>query len=192
MLWNTYFFAAVVSAASLTAQAAGWSQEPESVLGVRLGAPMTDIGIAPCQRSAVPIATGPVCLRLGHPYIDRLVTLEGLPGLGFDYSASISVFEGSAQAVMLQGKQSQWHSLKALLTEKYGSPSTATVETVKTGSGAVLTSERLVWNGAAVDIVAHERANRIDTSYAVFTHLPTQARAAAAKQRTTRDAAGKL
>jgi hypothetical protein len=185
-------FAALACAAT-GAMADAWPQEPQSALGVQLGARLADLDLPPCGDPKHKDWGTKVCV-FSSTYADgrQVHELRSLPDLPFQYEAFILEHDGLVAGVALTAAASDWPKLRATLIERYGPPMQAHTASAANLGGAVLDSERLTWTGERAGVVAAERGHDMRTSSVHIDDLATLARIRAQMQQRTKESAGKL
>jgi hypothetical protein len=176
-----------------TSSQAQWSQEPEKVLGVRLGAAVPDAApYCPATGSAQntclvrPDARMPPSLRI-------ITRVRGTPDIGIRHAVpTVRYVNDRVHSLTIDTDHAEWKALKALLIERYGPPSETEQRQVVAGSGAMLGSETLTWTGTKVSIFAWERSGRVDQSSAMFVHNQLALELERQKREATRAGAGRL
>ena len=145
---------------------AQWTQEPEKVVGIRLGAPLAASDMAEC--SGTP-SNAPCLDRRADGWSRVLRT-----GL----RATIDVFEleGVVGNVTMTMPHGQFEEMRQTLIERYGAPHRDIPGQVQNRVGAIFSNRLLLWKGPNVSIALHERHKDVDTSAALFTHNASTAR----------------
>jgi hypothetical protein len=146
-----------------------WPSEPSAVAGLPIGADISTVKQCP----AGDYGRGGLCIGAlmvpGLP--DRFRSVYGMPDLGFPYTSSVTLHNGRIASLTIKVKHMYWDQLKVALASRYGQPTAMAPSTVQTIGGAKLGSDTFRWNGKAVNLVAIERAGRIDESVAMFTDI---------------------
>ena len=184
---------ATVLALPIAASAQNWKQEPESVLGIVLGQPLTNEAIKPCggvqaQEEAPSIAA---CASNTPRFGDGPILLGGIPIAVFKIGAVVRE-GGAVSQIELAGSNDRFDEAKQILVERYGKPTKASKTTVQNRAGASFPSEQLTWRGKKVLLVLDQRAGNVGDFVATFTHLQTAAKAGAANDSKSKREAQKL
>lgn len=130
-----------------------WAEEPEAVLGIKLGRPLLESGLPKCPELG---DKGQLCTA-GH-MVDS-VELRGIP-LANAREGTIMMHNGAVQGVELRFKSFSYSRMETVLTERYGKP--------QLSQGDVH-----LWVGRQVRLALVRTGYRPDEGYALFTHMPT-------------------
>ncbi|GDY37725.1 hypothetical protein [Acidovorax sp. NB1] len=186
-------FAVLAIAMPFAASAQAWKQEPDSVLGIALGQPLSNDAIKSCggvqvQQDADPIQA---CATKKPQFGDGAILLGGIPIEAFTYGAVVREI-GVVSQIGLMGPNDRYEEVKRILVERYGKPAKIGKITVQNKLGASFDSEQLSWRGKTVSLVLDQRAGTVEEFAAVFTHLPTAAKAGGATDTKAKRDAQKL
>lgn len=169
-----------------------WTQEPETVLGVKLGRPLEASALPACPEQMLS-ATG-VCLRTTPPYFPGDHPRYSLGGHGIPHVA-VNVYldeAGAVHRITFWTQQIYFADVLGILVSRYGAPSTQDAFDVKTRAGASFASSRSFWQGKRLSILAEERFDKIDESLISFSDNAATEREAAKRAEKNRSAAAKL
>jgi len=173
------FFAAALMAigTTTTASAQAWPKEPTAVFGIPIGQEIGAGTFPTCPKRSY--ATGyesptSPCLEPGNR---SMMFLQGINIPGVASSATIYLDDGMVRSVDLETRHESYGQLKAMLVERYGSPTKVDREEVKNNAGAAFPNEISRWVGATNSITLTERHGRVDRSRAVFENNAASARA---------------
>lgn len=108
------------------------------------------------------------------------------------YRATVKVHQNTVEEVWLSLTAKNFDNMLALLTERYGPPSSKASVPMTTLGGADLSSRVWTWTGKAVSIAAVEMASQVDESMVQFTTAAGEQRRLRQQVQTTKDAAGRL
>ncbi|NIF82789.1 hypothetical protein F3J24_04610 [Comamonas sp. Tr-654] len=172
----------------------GWAQEPDTVLGIKLGVPVASLALAECKSYSSTPPEGAQCV-VKHEYgyrPDKVLNLIGMPDIGVHYATEIMVFDGFAKTLTLNLEHKDYPKIKDILIERYGKPQEQLKSDVTTGAGAVLSSESLMWKGKKMNLIVVERALSADKTAVFFTDLAVQAADLASRDKKSKDAASKF
>lgn len=176
--------------------AAQWPMEPRVVMGIPIGAPLAEAGLPQCppmpDRGFYDQPPDRLCVLPNRYFPGRTADIFGAPNLGFTYQASVSLQNGRIKALTLVTKQDQFGKAIAVLTERYGQPSSVDVGEVVTRMGARLSNRTVSWKGTATSLTAIERVGRIDESYIQFSDNALLNEAASTDADKNKAAASKL
>jgi hypothetical protein len=87
---------------------------------------------------------------------------------------------------------SDYDRMKAILIERYGSPTKVEQATVTSGAGAVVQTETLYWTGQNNSVHLFQRFNRIDKSLVAFTNNALSAKQSQRTSDKVKDTASKM
>lgn len=151
---------------ALPCVAATWAQEPESVLGIKLGAPLFE-SISSCPKTW---EGQPFCVRAQTELNGELWSgLHNLPDLnGLSYLASAVEIDGVVGSVELSCESREFERWLGLLGQRYGEPHSVESRDVKSLAGRAFSSRSVAWVGTGMHIVATERAGRLDKCSVTF------------------------
>lgn len=171
-------FAVLALALPLAASAQAWKQEPDSVLGIALGQPLSNDAIKSCggvqvQQEADAIQA---CATQKPQFGDGPILIGGIPVEVFKYGAVVRD-SGAVAQIELMGSNDRYEEAKRILVERYGKPTKVSKSTVQNKAGASFASEQVAWRGKKVLLVLDQRAGTVGEFSAVFTHLETAAKA---------------
>jgi len=174
-------------AATKNAAPPKWQLEPTSFMGINLeGNLKYDLNQCP---SGYELPTS-LCWK---SYSDELYEVLGLPKVGIDnLRMNVSVVDSNIQYMQLTTYADQFGKFRDLLIQKYGKPTHAGVEVVKTKAGAAFNNERLVWQGVNITMTLSKYSNDIETSAFYIISEKAVAKAKVNSQQRTSDAASKL
>jgi len=147
-----------------------WTQEPTSVIGIKLGAPLSESGIPTCPKYVSGSWTPPkdVCVDEDGYSPDKYRKVEGLPWPDIAMTGSVFLLDGKVQSLYLDLRHDDYQRFKEILISRYGPPTETEASPVTSMGGAVVDAETLSWSGKATTIVLVERAGRIDRSVVSF------------------------
>lgn len=184
---------AVLACAAAGAMADPWPQEPQSALGVPLGAKLAGLDLPACGNPQHKDWGAKVCIfRSTYAGGRHVHELRSLPDLPFQYEAFILEHDGAVAGVALTTAVADWPRLRATLIERYGPPLRSETAKATNLSGAALDSERLTWIGERASVTAEERDHDMRTSSVHIDDLAALARLHEQAQQRTRESAGKL
>lgn len=171
-----------------------WSQEPTTVLGIKLGVPLVDLALAECDSySSTPPQDAPCTVKDKYNIQKgRYENLIGMPKIGVDYSTTLNLHNGLVKSLTLKLDHKDYIKLRSILEERYGAPTQVERGTVTTGAGAVLNSDILTWVGKKITLLVLERAVTIDSTYATFTDGAVAAAEIESQSQISKDAASKF
>lgn len=145
------------------ALAQDWRGEPEAVMGIRLGAPLSASSMARCSAADA---------KIEDPCLDKQGGLEEAPArfivqrqpFGYADFHVIVDSTGIVSQLMVILPQKQFDDFAAVLVERYGKPTRSETQQWQNRLGATFPSKKLEWNGRRVRILAMERGSSIDRS----------------------------
>ncbi len=148
---------------SLPAAAQDWKGEPDAVMGIKLGAPLSASSMARCSAAEA---------KVEDPCLEKQGGLDEAPARfivrrqPFGYADFHVIVDGSGvvSQLMVILPQKQFDDFSAVLVERYGRPTKAETQQWQNRLGATFPSKKLEWNGRRVRILAMERGNSIDRS----------------------------
>jgi hypothetical protein len=173
---------AVLLSLLVSCNAFGWAQEPEAVLGIKLGAPQ---GAPNCvgDRFNSPV----VCLERKS---DGSAHIGAFP---FRYATGTVYFHDNRVAdIRFWMRQEAFGQMKGVLIERYGQPTAVSQGVVSNIAGASLSSETLTWAGRRMTITAIERFLRVDESMVIFSDNAISSLKAESRRDSQRTGASKL
>lgn len=149
-----------------------WSQEPQAVFGITLGAP-PDSGLFPACVDAGPAnayrGSQDPCMTI-RPFNLPIVSYKNL-SLPAGYSALSAFFEGDAVSSVHFGFAAEdYPKIKSALVERFGPPHTVISGTATTRMNVTVSNETASWRGQVNSITLMERNDTIDKSLATFTN----------------------
>jgi hypothetical protein len=171
-----------------------WARESDTMFGIKVGAPIAEGAVPPCAPTtrAYEIPKGP-CYENTGPYSDRLARLWGLEALNQIASSAHAYFhDGVVESIGVDLKHSYYQTFKAMLQERYGSPTKISQGEVVTGAGARIPIEVLEWSGSHADLVLFERSGRVDESQMLFSSKAMREAKKKAEEEKVRANASKL
>lgn len=151
---------------SAAVHAQNWSQEPESVLGVYLGRPISESPIQRCGAEQNPQSP---CLRDGRQGSLGRVAYP-IAGHPFDYSTATAYVDqtGVVATVEFHMSHDSFAKFLEVLRSRYGNETSSNSEPAQTKGGQVFTNLLSQWNGKRISIIAMERVYTVDRSAVVF------------------------
>jgi hypothetical protein len=185
--------AVLALALPLAASAQAWKQEPDSVLGIALGRPLSNDAIKSCGGVQVQQESDAIqaCATQKPQFGDGPILIGGIPVEVFKYGAVVRD-SGAVAQIELMGSNDRYEEAKRILVERYGKPTKVSKNTVQNKAGANFASEQVAWRGKNVSLVLDQRAGTVGEFSAVFTHLETAAKAGTATDTKTKRDAKKL
>lgn len=148
---------------SLPAAAQDWRGEPDAVMGIKLGAPLSASSMARCSAAEA---------KVEDPCLEKQGGLDEAPARfivrrqPFGYADFHVIVDGTGvvSQLMVILPQKQFDDFSAVLVERYGRPTKAETQQWQNRLGATFPSKKLEWNGRRVRILAMERGSSIDRS----------------------------
>jgi len=140
-----------------------WRGEPEAVMGIKLGAPLSASSMSRCSAADA---------KIEDPCLDKQGGLEEAPARfivkrqPFGYADFHVIVDGTGivSQLMVILPQKQFDDFAAVLVERYGRPTRSETQQWQNRLGATFPSKKLEWNGKRVRILAMERGSSIDRS----------------------------
>ncbi|PRA56832.1 hypothetical protein CQZ98_08220 [Pseudomonas sp. MYb115] len=124
---------------------------------------------------------------------EELYDVWGLPEVGIDnLRMSVKIVDSSIQYMRLTTYADQFAKFRDLLIQKYGKPSMARKEVVKTKAGATFDNDKLYWQGVNITMVLSRYSDDIDTSSLTIFSEKAAAKATTEGQKGIKEAASKL
>lgn len=189
MRWNLILkgnlLLALVAICLDTAAATQWTKEPTVVMGIPLGATLSDSGLPECRKD---YSSGDAIYRSkpGDPLCfkrprfateDDSLSLDNIP---FESASSpynsMKLIDDRIASILLFGGIARFDEALLAMKERYGAPSLSTSRLVQTRIGANYSSRQLLWRGRAVSIELTERCGDIETFCVQFWHHVTASR----------------
>lgn len=169
-----------------------WTREPETVLGVRLGFPLSASAVASCPTQVT--ASESVCLETRASTYPGAAVQYQLWGTGMaNVAANLHLDDaGNVQRITLWTKQINYAELAGILKARYGAPTSEEVKDVKNRAGATFSSTELFWEGKHMTLVATERFDKIDESMVIFSDNASIQRVMDKRDAKAKDAASRL
>lgn len=170
-----------------------WPQEPTSVFGVPIGAQLAPGTFPTCEEPGIANkyrGTETLCFQPAMMGLPAKLRNVDIPRVAQD----VSVIEnaGLVQAVVVGFHTDAYSRMKAMLTERYGKPTSVTQGTATTRMNVKVPNETSHWSGAAMSIVIYERSGDIDSGAAEFTSNEAAARRATDERSTVQSGAAKF
>jgi hypothetical protein len=181
---------AAASALVATAASAQWKLEPESVFGIQLGAPLSD-AVPRCGPIYPAVESAKLCVR-HYPKLPNMAGLENLPLSGIKHSAGLFFDEGAVMALRVEVAHQSYETLKAMLVERYGPPTTSETKVLTSRVGVAYQSESLNWLGKTNTITLTEREGKVDASVVSFGNVERRASAEARRKAAIAEGAAKF
>lgn len=176
-----------------------WPQQPDAVMGIRLGAPLEGAGIQPCDASNEfrgRISTTALCFqpRAAQGRSDRtFFTVHNSPDLGAgSQEVVLDVAFGDVAGILLTGSTIRFDKMVAVLEARYGPATETKAGTARNPAGGQFATETKRWRGDRVTIEATSPFGRADQFTVYWSHLATQARRDAQSAIESKSSAGKL
>lgn len=168
-----------------------WPQEPDAVLGIKLGHPVAESQLPTCiEPSASNGYTFPSALCL---YPDRynkgIRETGGLPWRNLRIRGDVFLFEGKVKSIHFDVAHGDFKEFSQMLVSKYGKPMQMKNGTVKSYGGAELSSASLEWVGENALISAYERYDKVDRSLVVFNDSKLMSASAESNSKKVKDGA---
>lgn len=165
-----------------------WAQEPTSVLGLELGAAVDHYSLPACKDQPPDPPKYGFCVTFAS---NLNAGIGGIAVPAFD-SGVIEMQGDIPTSVGLFAAHKNFERVKAVLIERYGRPTRASVSTLQNMAGATFQSQTLEWVGARVSLTLVERAGKVDQTAAVFRYLPAAQKDKAREASEVKSSAGKL
>lgn len=168
-----------------------WRNEPESIMGIKLGAPLTESAMARCSSPDA---------KPSEPCLEKQGGLSEAPARflisrqAFAYADFHVIIDatGVVSQLMVLLPQRNFNEFSAVLVERYGSPTRATTEQLQNRLGAAFSSRKMEWIGRRVRIMAMERGNTLDRSVVSIQDIVSVDREMQQDRDKVKDAASKL
>lgn len=149
--------------ATLPAAAQTWKAEPDAVMGIKLGAPLSASSMARCSSADA---------KVEEPCLEKQGGLDEAPARfvirrqPFSYADFHVIVDGTGvvSQLMVILPQKQFDNFSSVLVERYGRPTNAETQQWQNRLGSTFPSQKLEWNGRRVRILAMERGHSIDRS----------------------------
>lgn len=160
------FFAAMIFASSArsadkSTAVPTWNQEPDTAIGIFIGKPLVPIARCPDDY------TVPNSLCRADSIVDKsFVPLKGLPWRDLRISGSVWLMDDRVESINFTLNEGDFEKFRAILVERYGSPTADTTQSVTSNGGVTLPSRSLLWSGKRVTITYIQRSGSIDQSIA--------------------------
>lgn len=185
-------FVFIAFSAIANAQTKPWQQEPEAVLGVKLGQPLDSSALPRCPEKSYE-ATAPCLVTASVKSADGR-PIYSVAGHPFTYAAVSIKIDGTGVVSRLQTwmKHERFAEFKHALVARYGPPTTQTNEMIQSVAGATYPNQTSKWVGQNVTIIAMERFEKIDESMVIFSHNAAAERDRVEREIRTKGAASKL
>jgi hypothetical protein len=174
-----------------------WPKEPDAFLGIKFRVPVpADFPVCPTDNhgfvdhAAAKYMDGP-CVD-GRERGEKHRRIHNPPKLGFPYTVSVETVDQVPKYFALDTEQSNFPSLLAALTERYGRPTSSVVKKVKTRAGAEFSAASYRWTGKLVSIALEERADTIDRSMAIISDIELARQSYERREQETKKGAAKL
>lgn len=183
--------AMIASMAAYAQKISVWPKEPNAVFGIALGETLDNAAISECggvkvETQSMPIS---VCSMSRPGYGD--LSIAGFPVPVFE-RGFVRREDGVVTSISLSGKHDDYQSIKTLLVERYGRPTTVRTETLQNGMGASFKSEVLTWSGKSVTLLLKERSGSIDQTSAFFSHNATAVKSMLDREKALKESASKM
>lgn len=142
-----------------------WAAEPTSFLGIDLFQGIeANLPLCP-DLNTVPL---PDKLCYEKPYDGKYFTLRGLPKIGVGYTMDANTINGTIQYLYLVLRSDDFDKLKLTFESRYGKPTEASQEIVRTGAGGEFTNDVIWWKGNKVSIKIERYDGNIKSSSAMI------------------------
>jgi hypothetical protein len=141
-----------------------WESEPESILGIKLGLPLSEsMDECPKGEYGYEYQSGKVCWKKQYQDLPWYYEIQNhpTPGLAI-WDVSVWVVEGSVESVDFKFNHYDYLNMAELLKSKYGPPSQEKVATVQNRMGATFDSLEMTWTGRNLTLTFESRAGKID------------------------------
>jgi len=159
-----FFFAACLAAPVVAAkkapEAAPWTREPDSFMGVSFNKKL-EYSLPACPKTYE--ARGEMCRE--EPY-QTYYRIQHGPEIGVGYQLGIMASNGAVDSFYLTTNSDRFEDLVTIFIEKYGKPSERIPQTVKTKGGAEFKDELILWKGKVVTIMIKKYDGDINTTSA--------------------------
>lgn len=147
-----------LTAATICANAQTWPLEPEKVVGIRLGVPLSESGYPEC--SGTP--SNEPCLERRGPSLSRLHRT------GLQATVNVFEYEGVVGGITMTMPHTQFEEFVRTMIERYGGPQEDKLSQVQNRLGAIFSNRQLRWSGVKISITMNERYSDLDTSVVHF------------------------
>jgi len=152
-----------------TSQPQLWEAEPESLLGIKLGVPISE-SYPKCNErlDRSPSPFGATCWSSFD--IASHVTIEYPPEIGLRIWSVMGIpIGGLIEKVFFTFDHAYYREMAELLKSKYGPPTTEKIVTLQNRMGASFDSLQLIWVGRNLTLEYHSRATKIDEGAVIIT-----------------------
>lgn len=168
-----------------------WMQEPDAVLGVKLGRPIGESGLPDCPNSGRPTE---ICLWTNtYPAIVQRPPDRYINGHPLSRTAVTYELDGDVVTKMLfKLPHFAADEMRDVLVTRYGPPTDDRDEPVQNGAGATFPNRTMSWTGKRITIIFAERFGTVNDSIVIITDNASFAKASEAKRDKAQGAASKL
>lgn len=139
-----------------------WESEPNSILGIKLGVPLSE-SMEECtkERYGYGYTSGKMCWTKGA--FSSLYEIRNYPTIGVGiWDVIVRLVEGNVEAVDFSFNHSVYLNMVQLLKAKYGEPSQETTVMVQNRMGATFASVKMFWIGKNLILSFASREGKID------------------------------
>jgi hypothetical protein len=141
----------------------GWALEPDSLLGIKIGLPLS-ASMAECPKGKYGLidhAPGPMCWHA--EIISRLIRIENhaTPGLNI-WSVTVQLVGGNVEGISFKFSYYDHLKMLELLTAKFGPPTSQEQATVQNRSGATFDQLQANWHGANMSLSYFSREGMVN------------------------------
>jgi hypothetical protein len=187
------FLALIAVGGSALASDQEWKQEPNAVMGIALGVPLSE-EFPDCENGSR-VDRSPardLCVHGTWRATPGAALLGNLPFRDLHITGLVEFVEGRVAAIQLDLLHDDYEKFKRILTDRYGPAMNVGGSQVTANSGAAAHSELLSWHGTHARIIYVERSGRIDTSVVRFEDIELSRLQAESSRRDERAVASKL
>ncbi|MDO8263687.1 MAG: hypothetical protein Q7T21_10745 [Gallionella sp.] len=147
-----------------------WKSEPSSVFGIKLGETLIGDAVPPCGGFKGKDVDPEITVCAMYRPSSSGISIAGFPVSEFQ-SGNVLLRDDIATSILIEARHNDYGSVKRLLVERYGEPTTSKNQVIQNNLGASFSSEKHIWLGKNITLTLDERAGRVDQTTIFFSHI---------------------
>lgn len=156
--------AATIAALSISSSHAEWAREPEYVLGIHLGRPISEATLPPCPQSEW-LARYPnikeTCLWHGMGKPPNLIHGIAKPPIDEIKDMAVSTNDGIAERIFGTFASRDFSQILDVFVARYGEPTSNTIRTVTSPLSGPIESRTTKWEGRQIILEINEHGSSV-------------------------------
>lgn len=152
-------------------KASVWALEPEAILGIKIGAPLSEsVPACPVDAHGLHVEPQPTTMCWVRLTSKNVYEIENTPGPGIRiWDVLVETVGGTVEYVSFTFRYLDHMDMAELLKARYGAPTSVRDNTVQNRMGATFNQQVLEWSGPNVELVYESRSGRVDEGAVTLT-----------------------